>query len=134
MLPERLLAFRKAPGMYLVEPSLEKAIALMVGYDMALHGSLSFGLREWLVPRHSNANSIGWPWLLRMEIEARMNDAQQTSPNPGSSEVEMLFVVLEEFLNERSGPWGPRAIFDRYEKWLGRQTWYGPGSPHWLPL
>lgn len=127
-LPAALESLRDRPGMNVTEVSFSSCMSFILGYDAALaHGPL-VGLHEWLTVRLNGADNFAWPAQL-----ARAVSASSDTPEDIEASLARAFATLEEFFDARDRHGGLRRIFHAYEKWLRKQSSYGPKSPRWIP-
>lgn len=132
-IPASLQPFRAHPGMY-VNPVTSATIASFLnGYDQAVEGGLMLGFREWLIPRVGYGNNLAWTALVN-DLRKRDSKEKHNASSVEPDEIEFIFATLEAFLAEREAPDGLRRILLAYEAWLRKQEWYGPDSPHWIPV
>ena len=108
-------------------------VAFVNGYDSAVGGGLLTSFREWLIPRVGYGNNLAWTALVD-ELRKRGSKGKQNAGSVERDEIEFIFTTLEAFLAEREAPDGLRRILLVYEAWLREQEWYGPDSPHWIPV
>lgn len=132
-LPEVLANLRKRPSMYINPATYETAVAFVNGYDAAIRRGLLVGFHEWLVVKLDNGNNLAWPSLVSDLIQRTNTVKELKSPDDHKAAIEFLFATLDQFLDERDEFMGLRRIYNAYERWLRRQDWYGPSSPHWIP-
>ena len=132
-LPEVLANLRKRPGMYVSPATYDTAVAFVDGYDTATHGGLLVGFREWLVVKLGEGNNLVWSALVSDLMQCTTPMKELKSQDDHNAAIEFLFATLDQFLDERDERDGMRRIYAAYERWLRRQDWYGPSSPHWIP-
>src|SRR5215831_7158032 len=134
--PENLHRVFTHPGMYVHPVSFGTVTALVEGYDMALHGGLLFGFDEWLVVKVGGGNNLAWPALvLDLAFPGKGNPRKRLGRAKNEEvAINALSKLLEEFLTEREKQDGLRRIFLSHERWLRKQSWYGPKSPGWMKL
>ena len=133
-LPPALENVKKHPGMYFPKVEFDVVAAFINGFNLATHGGLLVGFREWLIVRLDYGNNWTWDGLiLRLTFpEAESVHSELLENDNQKRSVESLFALLETFLQERESPNGLRRIFVRYGEWLKRQDWYGPSAPQWI--
>ncbi len=126
---------RRTTGMFVLHADYHSVSAFIGGYDTALQGGALYGFREWLVVKADKGNNLCWDGLV---LCLAFPDADDPFELDGSSEthrlaLDTLFDLIDEFLTVREDrECGVRRIYVEYEKWLRRQSWYGPDSPGYL--
>jgi len=63
-------------GMWVGRPTYERAVALVIGFDMAQPDSIDGAMHQRVSERFGSTASIGWPWAL-------MREALGDSPGSG---------------------------------------------------
>jgi len=126
----------KRPAMFGLDGSFREVSIFLEGVDLAKEGALLSGFREWLVVEVGAGNNLSWKALvLRLAFPDGVpasNIVRGLAPSDDQMAAEKLFDVLSRYRTARRRQNGLLQIFDSYLKWLRRQEWYGPGSPHYL--
>ena len=106
--------------MYLPAVTFESVVSFVLGFDVACHGGLLVGLREWLIVQLDHGNNLAWIALLpRYAAKLRGDDPVATSAS-----VDEVFQILNAFFDERMKRDGLENIYVRYRCWLEKQEWY----------
>lgn len=104
-------------------------VAFILGCDASTSGILLSGFREWLIVRLGDGNNLSWPGLVLqiMNVEA-VDHGAEGAPNPSIDEerLDLLFGLLDEFLEQRDERGGLTRIYGRYIEWLKAQSWFRP--------
>jgi hypothetical protein len=127
-LPSVIERILRRPGMYVRSETVDSVFAFLEGYDQALEGGFLVGFREWLITQLGDANygNLAWSALVEVTFERKRLE--------GRAALDEMFALLEAFTAARSQRDGLRSIFLKYEALLRRKSWYGPGSPGWIPI
>lgn len=129
-LPVQLHPIRDRPALYGLT-TFEATVAYLNGYDDAILGSLLNGFREWLIVRAGGGSNLSWPALVENAMRLQLGEqGQKDSPEAAV----FILRTLDEYHQVRSAPDGLRRVYLAYEKWLKRQSWYGPDSSQWLGI
>jgi hypothetical protein len=121
-------------GMWISRPSFVNLVAWLNGIDFALDGGLLTGFRERLVVIANHEST--WPKLILKLVDSCLVDEELllSFPELEQKAINTLFDQFEEFLLLRGQNDGIRTIYCEYQIWLERQSWYTPGSPHWIEI
>ncbi|WP_437733433.1 hypothetical protein [Sorangium sp. So ce1335] len=126
---------RSRTGMCLREETYAAASAFVLGYDLAAHGGVLNGFREWLIVRLDTGNNLAWTALVLRAAFPGNPDPQAAHRSSVATQrhaIDVLFQLIAEFDDYRAKPDGLRKIYFEYERWLRKQEWYVTGSPGWL--
>lgn len=95
-------------GMIARDCSYSSAVALLSGYDLGIDGWLLEGFREWLLSRTIGGENLGW-WALVLDFSFPGSRNPESSliesPEAERLAVENLFLLIIEFVEERSSGW-----------------------------
>lgn len=111
-------------GMYLQDETYAAAAALVLGYDLACEGGVLAGFREWLVVRLNGGPNLGWTALVLHAAFPAATDPQQAvlaSPETQRHAIDVLFGLLAEYDDVRTGRDGLRGVFLAFDRWLHQQ-------------
>ena len=133
-LPDEIRRIQSCPGMYFSPITFDAAASLLYGFDMASHGGLLTGFKEWLVVRADHGDNFTWSALAQRLILAASTTSCADLHHQDNQQfaVDSLFNLLSEFWDERHAKMGLRKSFRSYEVWLERQDWYNSRSPAYL--
>jgi hypothetical protein len=115
---------RSRTGMYIAEDSYDAAAAFVMGYDLACEGGVCAGFREWLVMRVGSGPNLGWEALaLHVAFPTSSNPQAAVLANAETQRhgVDVLFSLLAEYDEVRSGPDGLRRVLVDYDRWLKKR-------------
>jgi len=118
-------AVRRRPGMYMLEPSFDEAVAFVQGVDAGNAGCLLHGFREWLVVTFDGSASMSWAALvLRVAFPETPGAWDKSALTKEQQKVgfDLLFLLLDDFLVLRNQTDGLRAIYERYTAGLRERT------------
>ena len=134
--PHPLEIFFDHIDMFLHVTTYDAAVSFIDGFNYANHGATLTGLREWLIPQVNKYSNMSWSVLvLHLAFPGTLVPRDKiTSEEIEEKLVKFLFDLFRRFFEESTGNWGFRLIYLKYDAWLRRQSWYGPGSPDWIPL
>jgi hypothetical protein len=105
----------RRPNSYGLDGSYGQAVAFVMGCDAGNEWGLLCGFREWLAMRIGYGANMAWPFLIR-EIHV--------AADPGAGEeviTDVMFRLLDEFLQERSRGRGATDILIRYATWSAEE-------------
>ncbi|MEV8375858.1 hypothetical protein AB0P21_24185 [Kribbella sp. NPDC056861] len=92
-------------GMWVGRPTYERAIALVIGFDMAQAESIDQRMQS-RVSERCNAGSLGWPWALLAEAighDARTpRDLGPLSPEQDALAIDLLVRELRAVLGDET--------------------------------
>ena len=111
-------------GMYFPEETYAAAAALVFGYDLACEGGVLAGFREWLVVRLNDGQNLGWTALVLHVAFPAARDPRQAvlaSPEAQRHAIDVLFRMLAEYEDVRTGEDGLQRVFLAYDRWLQQQ-------------
>ncbi|MER5624018.1 hypothetical protein ABT061_23580 [Streptosporangium sp. NPDC002544] len=110
----------KRPGMYGLDGSFKSYEAFLMGCDAGNDWGLFSGFREWLIMRLGSQSSFGWPGLV-LQLALPEKPSLPLSPESDAKAVELLFELLDQFMEERAPAHGVANIFEKYQSWLSTQ-------------
>ncbi|WP_328457685.1 MULTISPECIES: hypothetical protein [unclassified Amycolatopsis] len=116
----------RRPGLYGLDGGYHDYCTFLLGADAGNDGQLLTGFTESLVPRVGTGDSLTWTSLvLHLAFPGRTAGWREEAAGEGRQHaVDLLFALLDEFLERRAAPGGTAAIFDDYLTWLKAQSWY----------
>jgi hypothetical protein len=115
---------RARMGMYFMDESYGAAAAFVMGYDLACEGGVCTGFREWLVMRVGRGANLGWEALVLFAAFPSSNNphaAVLASAETQRHAIDVLFSLLAEYDDVRSGTDGLRRVLVDYERWLRKR-------------
>jgi len=103
-LPETLVVLKDKPSSYLLRVDYESLTSALTGFDLACHGGLLIGFREWLLVRANSAKNMSWQVLvLHLAFPDSSEPQTELKSDEGQSLAnESLFKLLSEFRSEKS--------------------------------
>ncbi|WP_116199888.1 hypothetical protein [Amycolatopsis circi] len=117
---------RLRPGLYGLDGSYHDYCTFLHGVDFGNDRQLLTGFRESLVVRAGAGDNLTWDSLvLHLAFPDRTEGWRDEAAGAGRQTVnDLLFSLLDEFLEKRSERGGTAAIFDEYLTWLKAQPWH----------
>lgn len=123
---------RRRPGLYGLDGSYTQFCVFIDGVDYGNDRGLLTGFRELLVPRAGKGDNLAWRALvLHLAFPGQAQPSRQPSESPETNQlaVDMLFALLDEFLERREEPRKVAELFDQYHAWRSAQPWYRDEAP-----
>jgi hypothetical protein len=116
----------RRPKLYGLDGSYHDYCTFLLGVDAGNDGQLFSGFTESLVPRVGSGNNLTWTTLiLHLAFPHRTSGWYDEAAGEGQQvAVDLLFSLLDEFLERRSTSGGTAAIFDEYLTWLKAHPWH----------
>jgi hypothetical protein len=116
----------RRPQLYGLDGSYHDYCTFLLGFDAGNDGGLLTGFTESLVPRVGAGDNLTWTSLvLHLAFPGRTAGwRDEAAGNGRQTAVDLLFALLDEFLERRSAAGGTAAIFDEYLTWRKAQSWY----------
>lgn len=125
-IPDSLLKFFKAPGMYVHDANFDSVAAFLQGFDTACGGGVLAGFREWLILKLGYGNNLAWT-----ELFLRFAFPDSTGPRvhelltaDRKQLVGLLAEVFSTYWAERAENGGLQNLMARHSQWLRAQDWY----------
>ena len=88
-------------GMWVGRPTYERAVSLVIGFDMAQPQSVNGPLQARVSARHGTG-PVGWPWVLQAEATGadvhNPGDLGGLTPGQDASAIALLVAELREVL------------------------------------
>lgn len=109
---------RQRPGMYGLDGSFAHFSIFVTGCDAGTSWSLLAGFREWLIVRVNDGDNLAWPFLVLWLAFPLGKNPNELDANDNAVAVDMLFRLLDEFLELREQHHGLAKIFTAYAAWL----------------
>jgi hypothetical protein len=115
----------RRPKLYGLDGSYHGYCTFLLGVDAGNDGQLLTGFTESLVPRVGAGDNLTWTSLvLHLAFPDRTAGWHDEAAGEGrQGAVDLLFSLLDEFLERRAAPGGTAAIFGEYLTWLKAQPW-----------
>jgi hypothetical protein len=134
-IPPEIESMLKRPGLFVQLVNYDTICSFLSGYDSATKGGLLVGFHEWLVIKRGHGNNLHWTALAECLAFPNAEDpsAERRVAEPQVM-IDFLFNLIREYFVDLDSPQGLRGIYLRYDHWLRKQQWFGPGSPDWMPL
>jgi len=105
--------------MYVSPETLDCVLNYLQGHDDAMMGGLLVGFRESLIMRLGTGDNFTWTALVGLVLKA-----QGVPSDDEQARIEGLFVLLEQYFDERNHFRGLFRMYRRYDRWLSAQNWY----------
>ncbi|WP_326951353.1 hypothetical protein OG439_22745 [Amycolatopsis sp. NBC_01307] len=120
----------RRPQLYGLDGSYHDYCTYLLGVDAGHDGGLLTGFKESLVPRVGTGDNLTWTSLvLYLAFPGRTSGWHDEAAGDGRQvAVDLLFTLLDEFLETRSRARGTAAIFAGYLAWREAQPWARPAS------
>ena len=94
-------------GMWVGRPTYERAVALVIGFDMAQPESVNEPLQSQIASRHGTG-PLGWAWVLRAEAIGgdvhNPGDLGDLTPEQDAKAIALLVSELRAVLNDLGPP------------------------------
>lgn len=121
---ELFRSIQKRPGMYGLDGSFKHYEIFLNGCDAGNEWGLLAGFREWLIMRLGYGSSLVWGALV---LHLALPDGFELPLNDEADKkaAGVLFDLLDEFMEDRSGANGISEVFERYGAWAAQRAAHG---------
>jgi hypothetical protein len=120
---DTIRSFMKRPTMFVHTLTYETATSFLLGYQTATDGGALVGFREWLVLKTGRWTSLAWPGLALYAAFPDCSDpfTEIKKLDANQHAIELLFTMLNEFLDERDKHDALSHIYAKYVQWTSLQ-------------
>ena len=106
------------PGMFLPKTDYCTVVAFVEGCDQGNSRGILTGFREWLIPQVGAGDNLVWWYLIAWLTDpVGPKHVHNMEPEVDARAVDMLFRLLDAFLDQRQTHNGMRKLYDDYRAW-----------------
>lgn len=120
---EHLRLVRRAPGMFLLDPTFDAFVAYVVGVNAGSSQALLPGFDEFLTLRLAERSNLHWSGLVK-QIAFPRGIPQPLAGRDEEIAISTMFDLLDEFLAEIRGPRELHRLFHEFVLWETEQPGY----------